>query len=855
MVGERIAHYEVTEKLGEGGMGVVYKARDTHLDRFVALKLLRADRTASQNGNSRFVQEAKSASALNHPNIIHIYDIVRSGDGQAIVMEFIPGRTLDHLIPHNGLPLKQALHYAVQMADALASAHAAGIVHRDLKPANVMVTDEGSVRILDFGLAKLTEAEQADAFAQTEVEQAGLTEEGTILGTVAYMSPEQAEGKRLDYRSDIFSFGAVLYEMVTGRRPFVGESKISVLSAILKQEPDPIAEQPDAVTYEVERIIQRCLKKDLQRRWQSTKDLKVALEEAREQLASGAQSGISVVPSRLRMTRFVSRRRWLATPLLMLLAALATYFPLRSHHAAPPEFQRLTFRRGDVTGARFAPGGTVVYSAEWGGAPCSIFSMRPGSRENRTLPLPPARLASVSVNGELAILIGASSVGTAGTLARVPLEGDVPREILENVVHADWSPDGKQLAVVRTLGREHRLEYPIGKILCKNTSRPPHWIRISPSGLKIAFFEFDPQIGDYAIATVDLNGEKRILTRGWRGTAQLAWTRNEKEVWFSASTTVSDPSLYAVTMSGELRRVVQIPGWIIVEDIAPDGRALFGVTTSRIGMMCLPPGATAERDLSWLDTSLASGLSSDGKTILFNELSSGEGRNAAIYVRGTDGSPAKLLGHGNLPVLSPDGKWVLCVSRETQGNRLMLLPSGPGETRILSSNVVRSDAAEFFPDGRRILFTGSEPERPPRTYVLDLSGGKPRPVTPEGVKASGLSPDGRFAVSTHDGKVSLVPVAGGVPRPSARILPTESVAGWHQDGRCLYLRSPDSKGTTTRVYLLDVSTGKRELYREIRAPEPGSQLLQPLAITPNGKSYAYSFQRDLCNLYLVAGLK
>jgi eukaryotic-like serine/threonine-protein kinase len=540
---------------------------------------------------------------------------------------------------------------------------------------------------------------------------------------------------------------------------------------------------------------------------------------------------------------------------LMLLAAAATYFPLGSRRAAPPEFQRLTFRRGDVTGARFAPGGTVVYSAEWGGAPCSIFSMRPGSRENRTLPLPPSRLASVSVNGELAILIGAGSLGTTGTLARVPLEGDVPREILENVVDADWSPDGKQLAVVRTLGREHRLEYPISKVLYSNDSRPPHGIRISPDGRSIAFFDFDPQIGDFAIATVDSNGGKRILSRGWRGTAQLAWRPDGKEIWFSASTTMNDPVLHAVTMSGELRRVVQIPNWIIVEDIAPDGRVLVGATSSRIGMMCLPPGAAAERDLSWLDTSLASGLSSDGKTILFNELSSGEGRNAAIYVRGTDGSPAKLLGHGNLPVLSPDAKWVLCVRRETQGSQLMLLPTGPGETRILSSNVVRSDAAEFFPDGRRILFTGSEPERPPRTFVLDLSGGKPRPVTPEGVKASGLSPDGGFAVSTHGGEISLVPVAGGAPRPIARILPPESVSGWHQDGRRLYLRSPDSKGTTTRVYLLDVSTGKREMYREIRAPEPGSLLLPPLAITPNGKSYAYSFQRDLCNLYLVAGLQ
>src|SRR5437763_4583015 len=298
MIGQRLGHYRIDSKLGDGGMGVVYRAFDTHLDRAVAIKVLRPDATTSPERRRRFVQEAKSASALNHPSIIHIYDIgsanLPEGPTDFIAMELAPGKTLGQCIGKNGLSLKDTLKYGIQIADALARAHAAGIVHRDLKPANVMVADDGRVKLLDFGLAKLTENIDHDPDSATVTlasQESPQTEEGAILGTAAYMSPEQAEGKKVDGRSDIFSFGSVLYEMVTARRAFEGGNKISMLSAILHKEPPAASEISPAVPMELEKIIARCLPKDPERRAQGIADVKLALEELKEESESGKLSG------------------------------------------------------------------------------------------------------------------------------------------------------------------------------------------------------------------------------------------------------------------------------------------------------------------------------------------------------------------------------------------------------------------------------------------------------------------------------------------------------------------------------------------------------------------------------------
>ncbi|MBP1597260.1 MAG: serine/threonine protein kinase [Acidobacteria bacterium] len=263
MIGKVLGHYRVVEKLGAGGMGVVYKARDTHLDRFVALMILPPERIADAERKRRFVQEAKAASALNHPNIIHVYDIAEADGIEFIAMEYVQGKTLERFVGVKGLGINEALGYAVQIADGLAKVNAAGIVHRDLKPANIMVNEDGGVKILDFGLAKLMERGEASPSASTKTTAAGEelnTERGVVVGTLAYMSPEQAQGKTVDARSDVFSFGSVLYEMLTGRRAFQGESKAMTLASILEKEPQPISEIVAGAPPEVERVLARCLR-------------------------------------------------------------------------------------------------------------------------------------------------------------------------------------------------------------------------------------------------------------------------------------------------------------------------------------------------------------------------------------------------------------------------------------------------------------------------------------------------------------------------------------------------------------------------------------------------------------------
>ena len=495
MIGKSLRSYRIEAKLGAGGMGVVYKAVDSRLGRTAAIKILS---TAALNADRerRFVQEAKAASSLNHPNIVTIYDIdTQEVDGkpvQYIAMEYVAGDTLDHLIGKKGLRIRDVLKYAVQIADALAAAHAAGIVHRDLKPSNVIVTPQGVVKILDFGLAKLSEPAGADAYAETlHGEGSPLTEEGTILGTVAYMSPEQADGKKVDTRSDVFSFGSVLYEMATGQRAFSGGSKLSSLSAVLYKDPQPASQAVAEVPPELDRIISRCLKKDPERRWQTMADVKVALDELRDEMDSSNLALPTPSPATRKMPR---TRLWAGVGLLVgVLLGLALRISYEYEQkfvlpTEPPSFQRLTFRRGDVTSAKFAPGNTVVYSAEWDGAPSTLFSAQPGNRESQPLSLPSARVLAISQRGEMAILLGGEDVGT---LARVPFGGGAPREVLEGVSGADWGPDGESLAVVRAVGGKFRLEYPVGTVLYETERRPPMTPRVSADGKLVAFFDFD----------------------------------------------------------------------------------------------------------------------------------------------------------------------------------------------------------------------------------------------------------------------------------------------------------------------------------------------------------------------------
>jgi eukaryotic-like serine/threonine-protein kinase len=857
MIGKSLRSYRIEAKLGAGGMGVVYKAVDSRLGRTAAIKILSAGALNAEH-ERRFIQEAKAASSLNHPNIVTIYDIdTQEIDGKRIpyiAMEYVAGDTLDHLIGRKGLRIRDALKYAAQIADALAAAHAAGIVHRDLKPSNVIVSPQGVVKILDFGLAKLTEPAGADAYAETmHGEGSPLTEEGTILGTVAYMSPEQADGKRVDTRSDVFSFGSVLYEMTTGQRAFAGGSKLSSLSAVLYRDPLPASQTVADVPPELDRIISRCLKKDPDRRWQTMADLKVALDELREELDSSnfALTAPSTGPSA--GSRNMARTRtWaglgMLAGILLGLGLRISYERRYSPPSEPPSYRRLTFRRGDVTSAKFAPGDTVVYSAEWDGAPSTLFSAQPGNREAQPLALPSARVLAISPRGEMAILLGG---GDVGTLARVPFGGGAPREVLEGVSGADWGPDEESLAVVRALAGRFRLEYPIGTVLYETEKRPPMMPQVSADGKLVAFFDFDVEVGDYALCVVGPNHPRQVLSRGWRSIGALNWSPDNREVWFSGGQPGGDPALYAVTLTGAQRLVSQTGGMIVMQDVDRAGRVLLTTVNSRLGIHYLPRDG-APRDLAWLDSSLMYDLSNDAQSIVFVELSSGQGRNSAIYLRKTDGSPAVQLGYGNRPSLSPDGKWVACIHRDAESSALMLLPTGPGESRFPKIKGMHFDGVEWFPDNRRILFTGNETGHATRTWMYDLETDESTPLTPEGARGMRVSPDGKWFITVDPHKLLLSPVGGGDSRTIID-LQGESVVRWSGDGRYLFLQQREP--ASIKVSRLDITTHRKESWLAVKIPEAGAQFLGPLALSADGKAYATTFQRDLANLFLVRGLK
>jgi predicted Ser/Thr protein kinase len=498
-IAQTISHYRILEKLGAGGMGVVWKARDTRLDRFVALKFLPAAKMSDPERKRRFVQEARAASALNHPNIITIYDIDQADGADFIAMEFVPGKALDRLISRKGLRLNEALQYAIQVADALAAAHAAGIVHRDLKPGNVMVSENGCVKVLDFGLAKLIERGGVSELARTEtIEQAPKTEEGMVVGTVSYMSPEQAEGKKVDARTDIFSFGAVLYEMITGTRAFVGDSILSIMSAILRDEPKPAAEIVLGFPRELDRIVTRCLQKDPNRRYQHAGDLKIDLQRVVEELVAGGSAIGEEMPGK----RSVSRWLWLAATAACVAVSFAVGWRLQGPPAEQPPWNltRLTSDAGLSNVAALSPDGKLVaYSSDRsldgerdlyikqvaGGQPIRLTSDGAGNttpdfspdgskivfRSNRDgggiYEIPAfggeARLLArdglnprFSPDGsQVAYWVGTPGVAAAvpgsGAVWVVPVAGGQPQRVGSNFTSARlpiWSPDGKRLLLV-----------------------------------------------------------------------------------------------------------------------------------------------------------------------------------------------------------------------------------------------------------------------------------------------------------------------------------------------------------------------------------------------------------------------
>jgi Tol biopolymer transport system component/predicted Ser/Thr protein kinase len=867
--GTKLGPYEIQAAIGSGGMGEVYRARDTRLGRDVAVKVLSQHLSSNPEFKERFDREARAISSLNHPLICILHDVGHQDGVDFLVMEYLEGESLAQRIQKGPVPLKDALKIAMEVCEALDAAHRAGIVHRDLKPGNIMLTKSGA-KLMDFGLAKAaafagmpsgkTSAPLLSA-ART-VSGPGplspLTGAGHVVGTVQYISPEQIEGLDADARSDIFALGGVLYEMVTGMRPFDGKSQISVASAILEKDPPPISKLQPVTPPAFEHVVNTCLAKNPDDRFQSARDVRLELKWI-------AEGSSQLVPLAIAVHgKSASTVLWRAVAACAVLAAaiLAVFLLFVRRQNPLPVYTTVSFREGILQAARFSRDGqTIVYSGEWEGEPPQVTAARVGSPESRSLGIPSGTIASVSSSDELAVLLGCEYgylVECAGTLATVSLAGGSPRNLAEHVAFADWAPDGKQLAISVYSSAGTRLEFPPGHVLYQQKTG---WIghpRFSPDGSKIAFENHPTAEGDSGtIEVVDLNGKSELVTHSWLSLEGVAWSPDGKEIWF-AGTNISSgwaDAIHAITLAGKERIVLVSPS-VRLHDISKDGRILLSHQNWRRQMIGLFPGDAAEHPYSWLDDTSPTAISADGRTISFFE--SGaiyyiEGDNLAYY-RPTDGSPAVRLGAG-LDTISPDGKFALW--RNSKLPKLLLQPLGPGEARELPTlGAVKFAHEAWSDDGRHIVYEAQTSQDDWGVYTQAVAGG-----TPVLLKTAGhnsypvISPDGSVvALREQQGGISLY-AADGQSKPL-------TVKGVHENeysmrfanaGKSLLVAEED-QGPEATLTLVDISTGKRQVWKKI-ATQYRSGFGRLLVATPDLKYYAYCSPRYSSDLYLVENVR
>jgi eukaryotic-like serine/threonine-protein kinase len=849
--GTKLGPYEIHSPIGAGGMGEVYRAHDTRLNRDVAIKILPATFSSDPDRLQRFAQESRAAAALNHPNILSIFDIGEAQGAPYVVSELLEGETLRDRLRDDPLPSRKAIDYARQIASGLAAAHDKGIVHRDLKPENLFITADGRAKILDFGLAKLTRPE-ADASGEAPTQQIA-TDAGTVMGTVGYMAPEQVRGKSADPRSDIFAFGAILYEMLSGKRAFHGESPVETMSAILKEDPPDLAETNRNVSPVLERIVRHCLEKNPAERFQSARDVAFNLEALTD--ASTSRTGVQALPEERK------RRRWML-PVLAGLLVLASWAGIyRMAHRATgsnPTFHEITFRNGTIWDARFAPDGqTIIYGAAWDGLPQEMFSTRFDSSDSRSMGLSSSQILSISAKGEMAIALHPSSFAhfaQVGTMAQVDLAGGAPREVLENVLWADFAADGQSVAVIRPApGVVAHLEYPIGTVIYEPEGWASH-VRFSPKGDFLAIADHVQGGDDGRVVILDTKGNRKASSSFYSSVEGLAWGPDGKEVWFSAVPAGSARAIYAMDFSGKERLIYRAPGGLIIHDISRTGLVLLTADKTRLALFALAPGETHERALSWFDWSLLQDMSPDGKTIIFSETGEAVGTHYSMFLRKTDGSPAVRLGDGGFGKLSPDGKWVL--AEDGTPAKLVLLPTGVGQPKPITDDKIHHFSAAWVPDGRSIVFSAAEPGHGRRTYIQSIDAGSAaRAITPEGTLGSIVSPDGTYLLAANGNRERwLYPLAGGDPKKLELTLgPDEGIISFFGDGKSLLVRD---RSIPTKVFRIDVATGRRELFKEIVPADPaGAQSIPGVHFSADGKSYAYTVGRFLSDLYVVDGLK
>jgi serine/threonine protein kinase len=852
MIGQRLLHYEVTEKLGEGGMGVVYKARDTHLDRFVAIKVLPPARVADPTRKARFIQEAKAASALNHPNIVTIHDIGADAGVDFIAMEFVAGKPLDQLIPHRGLRLNETLKYAIQIAEALAAAHTAGIIHRDLKPSNVMAAGDGRIKILDFGLAKLTVA-QASACEDLPTRTAGPeTTEGAVIGTASYMSPEQAEGKKVDARSDIFSFGSMLYEMATGRKPFQGDSKMSVLASILHHDPKPAGAVSPEVPRDLERIISRCLRKELDRRFQTMGDLRAALLELKEESDSGRLAGS---PAHVAPRRTRGPVVWISAAALVLLAAAGGWYLLRQATRPRPGLKAvpLTTMPGTEQLPSLSPDGNLV-AYSWDGPNfdnTDIYVQQIGGGAPLRLTTDPAAEICPAWSPDGRFIAFGRSVKTGSEILRVPSLGGPEQRMGVSTSGSpcvSWSPDGRSLVISdRASPSEpfvlflHSLDSGQRRKLIS----PPagswgdSFGRISPDGRWLLFVRDEAYFtGDlYRIPLADNyvpRGEPERLTSDRTIVSDAAWMPDSRDVLF-ASLRDGATSAWRLT-AGSRAAPERLPAGADVASLAVSlrGNRLVlsqGRTDTNIWRLDLQPGRTE----AWIVSTardLSPAYSPDGRRIAFVSSRSG---TPEIWVADADGKNAVEMPatgrRGPGVAWSPDGSR-LAVTANVRGQwGVFTLSMQGGAPERLTTGLDTSAGASWSRDGRWLYVSALTD-----VWKVPVGGGKATQITRQGGYGPIESRDGKFLyyVKRYGGPGGLwrVPAAGG---DEIELIPDlRSWACFEVAPDGIYYIPTGGPGNYA-IRFLDLATGKTRQVAVLPKPPAWG-----LSLSPDGRHLLYS---------------
>jgi serine/threonine protein kinase/WD40 repeat protein len=831
--------YRVERELGAGGMATVYLAEDLKHHRKVAIKVLRPE-LAAVIGADRFLREIETIAGLQHP---HILGLIDSGevDGTAYyVMPFVEGESLrDRLNREKQLPVGDAIRIATEVAGALDYAHRHGVIHRDIKPENILL-HEGQALVADFGIA----------LAASKAGGERMTETGMSLGTPQYMSPEQAMGEReITARSDIYALGAMTYEMLVGEPPFTGPSAQAIIAKVLTTDPVAPAALRRTVPSHVELAVLTALQKLPADRYGTATQFADALR------GSGAGAATSATPAPSRHAR--SKLGSLAFGLAGIAVGAAAVWGFTRSDAGLENavFVQRTFGTEAIFTARYTNSGTgIVYSAAARGSTPRLYSLSSDYPEPRQIGDSGTQLLSVSSKNELAVVLRTTYVLHrlfAGTLARMPIGGGAPREILADVRDADWSPDGTELAVVHEMKGRDRLEYPIGTVLYESfgyLSDP----RVSPDGKTIAFHEHALRFDDRGtVSVVDLKRSHRVLTGEYWGLEGLAWRPDGKRLLFGGAIK-GFYQVHEVSMSGSDRLVLPSAGTVTVQDVAPDGRMLLTRDDMTSRLFVKRAGDAQARDISWLDNSSQPLLSRDGELVAFTD------ESETIYstlIRKSDGSPAVRLGDGGPRALSNDKRWVVSNSLVVP-QRLTLYPTGAGAARRIDRGELETYMrVQFFPDDKRLFLCGKEPKRAPRCYTRPVSEGTLTPVTPEGVTDGILAPDGRQLVGlSADSGQTLYSLDGSPPRVVRGILPLESVLRFSPDSRALWVSR--MRELPIRVERLDLATGARSPVISVMPEhQAGLLMINVASFADDPRSHVYLVNEHLSHVFELKGMR